>query len=215
MITDPTLRWVVTILFAFSAAECAYGVVAARHRPVGLVGNLLHLAMAVAMGVMAWPWGAQLPTLAPMLFFLAGAVWFAVVALVFADSAAGRGAAAYHTAMMLAMAWMYAVMNGTVLPGRGAGGSATGHAGHQSMPGMDMSGSDMAGVQSTGSPAWVPIVNWMWTLVFALATLFWVYRYFLARRTEPGGGAAAHLGTLCQAAMAAGMAIMFAVMLAP
>jgi len=53
-----------------------------RHRPSDLGtrrGSLLHLIMSVAMVVMAWPWGATLPTIGPLVFFLLATVWFVVL----------------------------------------------------------------------------------------------------------------------------------------
>lgn len=227
MIADLTLRWLVTILFALSALEIVYAMFTRRHRWVDIVGNSLHLVMAVAMGVMAWPRGAELPTTGPMVFFLLAAVWFAVIAAT-PIGARHRVADGYHGLMMLAMAWMYAVMNGRVLPGQSAGsgdGSAHGHhSGHAGMPvpGADMPGSGMAGTDtsgmpgmdmSAGYPAWIDVIDWIWTLGFAAAALFWIYRAFLSRRASTDELSHGRLGALSQAMMAAGMAIMFGVML--
>ena len=119
MVHDLTLRWVVTVLFGLSAAECAFAI-ATGHRTWTLtVGRLLHVVMAVSMGVMAWPKGAELPTTEPMIFFLLATAWFAVIALT-PPGAGHRLVNGYHALMMLAMSWMYAVMNGHVLPGRQA-----------------------------------------------------------------------------------------------
>ena len=65
VISDLALRWFVTVLFALAAAECAASSSGDRQwRRV--VGQVLHVVMAVAMAVMAWPRGAALPTVAPM-----------------------------------------------------------------------------------------------------------------------------------------------------
>jgi hypothetical protein len=212
MIHDLALRWVVTLLFSLVVAECIHAIVTGRRSVAGVVGHSLHAIMAMAMAVMAWPWGASLPTTAPMLFFLAAAVWFTAVAFA---TAGHRGANAYHALMMLAMAWMYAVMGGLSLrpaapamPGMdmaGHGGHA-GHAGHGGHGGHDAGGQQYA---------WVGIVNWICAVGFSAATLYWVYRYVAARRSGESGqhGGNRHWGLLCQAAMALGMAIMFGVML--
>src|SRR5271156_1226636 len=104
--------------------------------------------MSVAMALMAWPWGAELPTTGPMVFFLLAALWFAVVALTGAG-AGHRVINGYHCLMMLAMAWMYALMNGQLVPRRSSGdhgGSAPG----MNMPGMEMPGMDMSGSGAPG-----------------------------------------------------------------
>lgn len=54
-------------------------------------------------------------------------------------------------------------------------------------------------------------MNWVCTIGFALATLYWIYRYFTGRRSDAHPGH--RFGILCQVAMALGMAIMFGVML--
>ena len=196
MIADVTLRWVVTVLFALGAAECVLAIASTHRRPVPLIGRLLHLVMAVAMAVMAWPRGAELPTAAPMVFFAAAAAWFAGVTLTTARS--GRLVEGYHTLMMAAMAWMYAVMTGAVLPGQAAHGT------EHTMSGMG---------HAAGYPMWITAVNWWWTVVFAVAAPWWLWRYFASRRAGTAALSVPHLGALCQALMAAGMAIMFGVML--
>ncbi|MCV7345825.1 DUF5134 domain-containing protein [Mycolicibacterium rhodesiae] len=222
MIADLTLRWVVTLLFVFAAAECLSTLVVGDRRPPAVVSQLLHVVMAVAMAVMAWPWGAALPTVAPMVFFLLATLWF--VAVTASPICAGhRIAGVYHALMMLAMAWMYAVMNGRLLPGQASstGDPATpagssGHAGHagMNMPGMDMSGT-AAAADSTGGgyPAYIDTLNWVCTIGFAVAAVFWLYRYLAVRMNREPAATARPLGILCQSMMAAGMAIMFGVML--
>lgn len=220
MIHDLALRWVVTVLFALGAAECIHAIVTRRRTVAGVVGHSLHGIMAIAMAVMAWPWGAELPTKPPMLFFLAAAVWFA--ATTFTNSG-HCGTNVYHALMMLAMAWMYAAMGGLSLrpapaavpamempgmdlPGHGSHSDHGGHAGHGGVhagPGAHAAGSDQY--------AWVGVVNWVCTIGFALATLYWIYRYFTGRRSDAHSGH--RFGILCQVAMALGMAIMFGVML--
>ena len=216
MIQDIALRWCVTVLFLFSAAVCVRGMVTGRHSPRGVVSHALHAIMAIAMAVMAWPRGAELPTVAPMIFFAAAALWFAAITITAGDHRMANG---YHTLMMLAMAWMYAVMGGLPLkkpaqsamsgmpdmPGMAAEPGHGGHAGH---------GSHAAATHTTGEgAAWIGALNWVCAIVFGIAAAFWVYRFIAARvqgqDREPGQS----LGILCQIAMAAGMAIMFAVML--
>lgn len=207
MIEDLLLRWVVTALFAVSAVECIYALIASRRSWIQIVSHGLHFVMAVAMAVMAWPWGAALPTtIEPMVFFLLATGWFAVRTV----AAVGhRGANAYHAAMMAAMAWMYAVMSGALLPQPADGVSpGVGHGGHHgghSMPGADAS--------AISAPPFIDGLNWLCTIGFAVATLWWLYLYFVGRRAQPALPASRFFGTACQAMMAAGMSIMFAVML--
>lgn len=210
MIQDLTLRWVVTVLFALSAAECFVASCTGHRRWISVVGNILHVVMALAMLVMAWPSGAGLPTIPPMVFFLLATVWFGAISAS-AAAAGHRLAYLYHAAMMLAMAWMYAVMNGSILAGRAEDSAApsmpVSH-GHHQMPGMTMPGDALPDV-SAETPWWVDGLNWVCTVGFAFATLYWVARCIGARR-DP---LQTRIGVLCQATMAAGMAIMFGVML--
>jgi hypothetical protein len=213
MIQDLTLRWVVTALFAFSAAECGWRIISGRRSGSSVVGHSLHAIMAVAMAVMAWPRGAALPTTAPMVFFALAALWFTVVA---AREAAHRGANIYHALMMLAMSWMYAAMGGLPLrraaqpaemAGMDMGAAGAGHGGHAGHSGHGGGGghSDL--------PAWAGTLNWICAIGFAAAFVYWLYRFVAARVGGPAQSVGHHVGILCQAAMAAGMAIMFAVML--
>lgn len=209
MIADLTLRWVVTVLFALSAAEYTYACVRSRGRLSIAVSEVLHLAMAVAMLVMAWPRGAQLPTVAPMLFFLAAAVWF-VARLVRAAATHSRLLDGYHAAMMLAMGWMYAAMNGTLLPHTTETMSGDGHA--MSTMHMHHGGGAASAVEPMSvQPQWILAINWLLAIGFGIAAVGWLYRYFSARQRS-GTSSFSHFGTLCRAMMAAGMAIMFGVM---
>lgn len=219
MIQDLTLRWIVTLLFVLSAAECVFAIAVGHRRWPSVISYSLHAIMAVAMAVMAWPRGAALPTIPPMVFFALATVWFIVIAA----TAAGSGhriATIYHALMMLAMAWMYAVMNGRLLPAGSAPSAAAGghHGGHASMPGMDMG--DMPGMDmgdstaaATGHPGWIAALNWLCTIGFAVAAVVWLIRYLAARQSRSDGDVVHQLGLLSQAMMAIGMAVMFGVML--
>lgn len=210
MIDDLFLRWIVTALFVSSAAECVYAIATGRRVWTHAVSQALHLVMAIAMVVMAWPGGVALPTNAPILFFAVAALWFIALTL---GRPGHRGINAYHAAMMLAMVWMYAVMSGS-LPAPSDGTSqAAGSGGHHStpgMPGMDMPG---AAAKSAGDPPLITGVNWLCTVGFALAVAWWLYRYLVSRKAEPSQPSHRFLGTASQAMMAAGMAITFGAML--
>lgn len=242
MIDSVALRWVVTILFALAAAQCVYLLVARRMPWTSRVGHVLHLVMSVAMLVMAWPFSMSWPTLGPMVFFIVAAVWFLATLLRpgAADAADdcgcvpptatvfGRVAAVYHAAMMAAMAWMYAVMNGDVLPGAGSvssGALAAGPVGSSplilahdhgdmgDMGGMDMPGMGGGHMSHSSGPAYVAPVNWILAVGFALAAAYWLYLYF-DRRRQPGASddVLSFAGDLCQVFMALGMSLMFFVM---
>ena len=229
MIESLFLRWVVTILFALAAAQCLYALVALRMPWTSKVGHVLHLVMSVAMLVMAWPFSMSWPTTGPMVFFVLATVWFLVtVALPMtsspdddcgcvptSDTASGRGVAVYHAAMMAAMAWMYAAMNGTILPGSSSDGGSHQMAGH-TMPADGAvhahehgHGHDMGGMHAA-QPGYVQPVNWILGVAFIVATAVWLYVFFDRRRRD---GARAdllsHSGDLCQVLMAAGMGLMF------
>jgi len=150
----------------------------------------------------------ELPTRVPMIFFLAAAVWFVLVAAHVFSGNADRLTNGYHAIMMAAVAWLYAVMTGGPLGQRGHSPDHT----MSSSPGMKMPGMDMS-VPETAEPGWITTLNWIAAVGFASAAVYWLY--FAQRKTNPVRHTArlGDWGTLCQAFMAAGMAIMFGVML--
>ena len=158
---------------------------------------------------MAWPVGMELPTLGPMVFFLAAAVWFVLVAAHVFSGNGDRLTNGYHAIMMAAVAWLYAVMSGGPLGQRGHSPDHT----MSSSPAMKMPGMDMS-VPEKAEPGWITTLDWIAAVGFASATVYWLYRYFAQRKTNPVHTARlGDWGTLCQAFMAAGMTIMFGVML--
>jgi hypothetical protein len=184
VIQDLFLRWIVTTLFVISAAECVHGIFSGRLSWTVVVGKSLHALMAIAMAVMAWPSGADLPTTGPLLFFLSATVWFVVITL---GHPKHRHANLYHAMMMLAMAWMYTTMSG--------------------MPAMT------AAHGAIGTPSFITGLNWLFTIGFAVAGGWWLWWLFVRRRSKPVPSGGAQVGIAAQAVMAAGTAIMFAVML--
>ncbi len=185
-------------MFVLSAAECGLTIVIQRRRWTFVISHGLHFVMAIAMAVMAWPWSARLPTTEPAVFFLLAAVWFVTMAVVAARTPALWALYGYHSLMMLATAWMYAIMNSHLLP--------------VSMPGMDMAAMNMPA--SSGSPAWFGAVNWFGTVGSAVAAVFWTWRFFIERQHAAAqsrslGNLGQSLGNLGQAMMAAGMTILF------
>lgn len=237
MINDLLIRWLATGLFVFSGADYALSALSAlpalpalpalstfsalpassafsgaptvtqQRAWTSVVSNGLHLVMAIAMVVMLWPVGAALPTTGPAVFFLLAAGWFATLTALRAKTITALVGCSYHALMMLAMAWMYVAMSDQLLACPAA---------HQtmapgtSMPGMHMSGTDMAA--GATAPGWVSAVNWFWLLAFAIAAIIWVIISVRARPragTESWRSCLTHAG---RAMMAAGMAIAFAAM---
>ena len=116
--------------------------------------------MAIAMAVMAWPRGADLPATGPLLFFLLATAWFIALTL---GRPGHRRANVYHAVMMLAMAWMYAVMNGGLLPASSDVASAGAHHGSVSMPGMNMPVTVAAPVRHRYATG-ITGLNWFFTM---------------------------------------------------
>lgn len=104
MIGDLALRWTVTVLFGASFAGHVYGLIAQGGRWICTVERLLHIVMCAAMVVMAWPVAVELPTIGPMVFFLAAAVWFVLVATHVFSGDTDRLTNGYHAIMMAAVA---------------------------------------------------------------------------------------------------------------
>ena len=212
MIAGLALRWVVTVLFGVAIVECLYALAGGHRKWTDFVRHALHLVMSLAMIVMAWPFAMMVPNRPPMAFFLVAALWFVGMAAVGSDGPVDRLTNQYHAAMMAAMAWMYAVMDGALFPG--ADGSHDPDAPSVSMPGMPGMATPSSDVSTQVAPQWITAVTWLLTAGFGLAAVFWLYRCIVERRRDSSSGAAprAHAGTLCQGLMAAGMAIMFGVM---
>jgi len=205
MIHDVVLRWVVIALFGLTAAEYAVAIATERRPWTSIVNHILHLLMGVAMVVMAWPWAAKYPTTPPAAFFLLAAIAFVAMAVLAVRTAAARGLYVYHGLMMLATAWMFVVMDDHLMPAHSSTRSGMPMSMPMNMPGMDMSGMDMP--TGSATPAWFTAVGWIGAVGFALAAVFWVYRYFVERRRKVASRRS--LGDLGQAMMAAGMVIFF------
>lgn len=178
MIQDIFLRWIVTALFVLSAAECLSTSATGHRTWTAVVGRLLQVIMSIAMAVMAWPWGTTLPTIGPLVFFILAAIWFVAIGCTRSHDVING----YHALEMLAMSWMYAVMNGNLLPGQGG-----------------------------GCPAWIDAVNRIWAIGFTIAALWGLYWYFAQQKAEPTKRWHCLFGAACQVMMAAGMAIAFGV----
>jgi hypothetical protein len=179
--------------------------IVSRHRVwTEIVRCGLHFAMAIAMAVMVWPWGAQLPATGPAVFFSLAAVWFLTPALAPAETVPLRTVYGYHALMMLAMAWMYTFIHGLLWPGH----SSTHH--H-----LDM---DMAGKQlqtSAESPGWVTAINWFWFIGFVVAAVCWTRGFGVNRPDRSTYGWRRSPNAPAHATMAAAMSITFGATLFP
>jgi hypothetical protein len=213
MVDDLATRLVITAVFCVSIAECLYVLVAQHGSRRSTLNNLLHVTMSVAMIVMAWSAGTQLPTTAPMVFFLLAAIWFVAVAVTGASCIRQRLTSGYHAVMMTAMAWMFAAIHSGPL-------ASSDHSHHHDVHASDMhtpSGIDASSMElssKVNETAWITTINWIATLGFAIAAMYWLSRFFVERRTSPVSHDAllARTGLLGQASMAAGTAIMFGAM---
>jgi hypothetical protein len=167
--------------------------------------------MSVAMILMVWRAGMDLPPVGPMLFFLAAGIWFVCMAGRVSPVARDRLTNYYNAAMMAAMAWMYVAMTASLARPTD---SSTDHAQSGSlavnMSGMEMPAHEMMAGTLAG-PGWMTTVNWIATLGFGVIALYWPCRYFAERQMNPA--AHARLEPLNQAFTAAGTALMFGALL--
>lgn len=210
VLSGPTLRWAVTMLFGVSIAADVYVFGEQRPRWIRALDHLLHVTMSAAMIAMAWHIGANLPGYAPIVFFLLGGAWFVVVAVRRCGALRDRIVSCYNAAMMIAMAWMYAVMSGG-LSGRADPSAGRMQSGADAAP---MAG--MAMQQSAPGPdTWITTVDWIVTAGFALAAMHWfwlcLYRPVAGSGTDqsPSTVRLTRLRLLSQALAAAGTAVMF------
>ncbi|WP_216897518.1 DUF5134 domain-containing protein [Nocardia alni] len=233
MITDLALRWITTGLFGFGAANVISRLVRAGSW-ISRVDHTVHLAMCTAMILMAWPRNHHMPLGFQGAFFSVATVWFGAIAVRRARASRHEPVGVpghepmtirlYYALMMAAMVWMVAVMAHWSL-----------RQGHR----MRMSGQAMIEApraEMSMGPIWTTSVSAVLTAIFATAAAMWLYRSFAqwkhwakdpARYAVQIGntvGAAQAVVTdrvvpmaepaslLCNAAMAAGMAIMLETM---
>lgn len=211
VLTDSALRWSATMIFGISMAADIVAISdpvldARGFRWTWAIDHLLHLSMSAAMIAMAWRVGPVSHSPGPVVFFLLAAGWFVLMAG--RHCAAGdRIANCYNATMMVAMAWMYTLMNGAGHPPDHAmAGPATTHLAGSSMPAHQM--------PQARPESWVTTANWIVAVAFAVAAVHWFWRYLAARRADrcAGTGPLTGLGLLSQALAAAGTALMFGAM---
>lgn len=228
MISAPGLRWILTAALAVLAAYALWRAVRASRRSVGGgISHLLHAVMAVAMAVMCWPSGMELPAAPQVFFFVAAALWYPVAA---AAGRSGRSvpsggggsprtprllAALPHTVVMASMAWMLYAMDASMSGGHHAS-AAMGH-GHGSSGGGHH-GAAPSGLSTMSlSGAAQQTAAMVLAAAFLALALWWLARGFdAARRPVTGlaggsGSVAAQVpgDLLCHGVMAFVMAVMF------
>jgi hypothetical protein len=208
MIGDPAVRWAVTALFGVSVVMYAYVAVAQRDQWTGAVNHLLHFTMSVAMVLMVWRVGLDLPATAPIFFFLLAGVWFLWAAVRASSVFRQRLKTCYYAAMMGAMAWMYALMSG-VVPSVPTQIHSRPDSAVMDMPGMKLPSPDMP--SATTGFSWIAAANWIGMAGFAAVALYWSYRFVGERRITrvPTAARTVWWEPLYQASTAAGAALMF------
>lgn len=207
MIGEPALRWAVTILFGVSVAMYAYLAVAQHDRWTCRLTHVLHLTMSVAMVLMVWRVGLDLPALGLTLFFLLAGGWFVGVAVWASSTSRQRLKTCYYAAMMAAMAWMYALMSGAV-PGVSTHPHSQPDSPAMDMPGMTPPSHDMLSAPTAGF-SWITAANWIGVAGFAAVALYWSYRFVGERRMNRAAARLVWWEPLYQASTAAGTALMF------
>ena len=219
MIDDLLLRWIVTAMFAIGAIDSIRTLAAHRSDLRLSVVHCLMILMSLAMIVMAWPQGNQLPLLPLMLLFALATA----IAVVFAVPKTTARRLYVSTAVMMAsMVWMYAVMsrhNST-----SAVPAATAPAHHGGPSGADAI-NEMTPLHGPSSdPMWMGSVTLLLVLGFLALTLYCAARSIQLPRTAapapPLSNAVATLrrphlefSWICHTLTAGGTGIMFAALL--
>lgn len=196
---------VLTALFLVAAVGYLALGVRRRDDATSRVGDLLHVAMSLAMLSMPWSWGRDVaPPMLQIIVFGLATGYFGVL-LVGGDRFAGhahhgtgnerRALLGYHVVMMAAMVVMGLMMRDM---------HSSGGADH-SMPGMNMGSSSMSGMSMQTGTGWT-VTSWILVAVFGIATVALVARW--VRTTEHHALLAAAEAALL-VLMSAGMALAF------
>lgn len=208
MIESPW-SFVLTAIFLVTAALCALhlaqsrrasaavttgSVHASHHGPVATAVHVNHLVMSLAMLLMVWrPVGTAGTWIQVALFALFGAVM--LLGLPAVHGVSERVGVVSHVVLNAAMIWMLLAM--PLLMGHAMGGSADAHAGHHGSGGGDE-------MEKAPTPTWAEVVNWGAVVFSAVVAAWWLVRLY----RDPAHRA----HSACHLLMAAGMALMLALM---
>jgi hypothetical protein len=163
------MGWLISAWFATLGVAALVGTLRTRSWR-GRVSGAAHTLMCLAMAVMPWPAAADVPAIATVLVFSAGALWFVGLASLAPESTASpshhehRFALGYHALMMAAMAWMAVAMSGSNTSG-----------------GMEMD----HGAARSSLPGWAGAVTLGFAAVFVVGATWFVVR--LARPSTGSG----------------------------
>lgn len=213
MVESLLLRWILTALFALTAAWCGYRIAA----PVGgwrdRISSAAHVAMSLLMIAMAWPWGMAVPMLPQIALFTIAAAWFLVLTALRVPCGhlrrAARLAHAHHAATSAAMVWMVATM-----PALMAGSHDSGGSGHHHALGAPHSGVLAAAAAPTGHTARIPLITAAIAAILVLSSTAWIASAADTGRTSTNRTTTRHaLDSACHGAMSAGMGFMLFAML--
>jgi hypothetical protein len=192
---------ILTIAFSFTAIVCLRVLVqhrtGSRSRHEGLTDmGLIHLnhgLMSIAMIVMVWVYVIDAVTWAQVALF--GVLALSLIPLFGrTKKLAGKVDLVGHIVMDVAMIWMLAAMP-LLMAGVMGGESDSAHAGHHG---------GVTGEMISATPVWADLVNMMFIIASAAATLWWLWRFFAVRGHR--------LHSLCHTVMAAGMGLMLFLM---
>ncbi|ASR35798.1 hypothetical protein BAY61_13180 [Prauserella marina] len=212
MIASPVLSWILSFLFAGTAAWCVRVLVLPSIRIPDRIDAGWHLLMSAAMIAMIWPWGMSVPAAAQAVVFTIAVGWFLGRMILDAGHPhsgghAPRAAGAHHAVMMAGMAWMAASM--PALMSTSGDDSGGGHH-HHAMGG----GTPMAQAQDTvATPVALTVSYLALGLVFVMLCLPWLAKAFDLGRRLPDRSSPT-LGRVvtdhaCHALMSFGMGVMF------
>lgn len=197
MIASHGLRWILTALFAavtlLSVVRAVRPGIPGPPAAAARITHGLHALMGVAMAVMAWPRGMDVPAVPQAVFFALAAAWFPASLVLGGRRTEGapgeqhpRAHVVSHALMMGAMAWMPLAMPEAMSGGHSSGSGAAAMPG---MPGMSMSGSGGGmSMQLRGADRTAAVVL---LVVFVLLGLWWLSRAFDAGRLVPAAPAGA------------------------
>lgn len=221
MVESLLLSWVLTVLFAVTAAWCAYSATRPALLARDRLSSVSHLVMSLLMIAMVWPWGMRVPATPQIVLFAATALWFAALTVLRTPCAHGYGsprlAHGHHAVMSAAMVWMLATMPLLML---GASDSGGGHH-HHSMGTGGGSGVLAAPAAADTAPGAVVAVSAVLGAFLVLSSMAWISTAVdTARHNSDTAGSPADpamtrlaFDSACHGAMSIGMGAMLFAML--